>query len=174
MQNASIEIGGFKASEADQLGVIFFDAVRDGATEFYSFEQRRAWASKTPSGPSWVSRLAAQNTLVARKAGLPVGFMTLDGDGYIDLAFVAPGYQRQGIGRGLYARIEAMARDANIARLHSQASYLVRGLFEQQGWEIVREQQIERAGVALTNFLMEKRLDNPDYRTEVAVDSEQS
>lgn len=174
MQNSSIEICDFEASEADQLGVIFFDAVREGATEFYSLEQRQAWASKTPSGPSWASRLAAQKTVVARKAGLPVGFMTLDGDGYIDLAFVAPGHQRQGIGGYLYARIEALARDANIARLHSQASYLVRGLFEQQGWDVVREQQIERAGVTLTNFLMEKHLHDPLQRTEVAENSEQS
>ncbi len=161
MQNSSIEVGDFEASEADQLGVIFFDAVREGATEFYSFELRQVWAPKTPSGPNWASRLASQKTLVARKAGLPVGFMTLDGDGYIDLAFVAPRHQRQGIGGQLYARIEALARDASMARLHSQASYLVRGLFEQQGWEVVREQQIERSGVTLTNFLMEKRLRDP-------------
>ncbi|MEJ2228604.1 MAG: GNAT family N-acetyltransferase [Alphaproteobacteria bacterium] len=173
MQNSSIEIGDFEASEADQLGVIFFDAVREGATEFYNLEQRQAWASKPPSGPNWISRLAAQNTVVARKAGLPVGFMTLDGDGYIDLAFVAPGHQRQGIGGYLYARIEALARDANIGRLHSQASYLVRGLFEQRGWELVREQQIERAGVTLTNFLMEKRLHDPVQRADVTANSEQ-
>lgn len=148
--------------------------MRDGATEFYSLEQRQVWASEPPSGPSWVSRLAAQKTLVARKAGLPVGFMTLDGDGYIDLAFVAYEHQRQGIGVSLYARIEALARDGSIARLHSQASYLVRGLFEQQGWEIVREQQIERAGVTLTNFLMEKRLDEPVKRTDIPANSEQS
>ncbi|WP_170766075.1 GNAT family N-acetyltransferase [Ruegeria lacuscaerulensis] len=174
MQDSSIEIGDFEASEADQLGVIFFDAVRKGATEFYNVEQRQAWVSKTPSGPNWASRLAAQKTVVARKAGLPVGFMTLDRDGYIDLAFVAPEHQRQGIGGNLYSRIEALARAANMARLHSQASYLVRGLFEQQGWELVQEQLIERAGITLTNFLMEKRLHDPVQRTNVAAKSEHS
>lgn len=96
--------------------------------------------------------------MVAREAGQPVGFMTLDSDGYIDLAFVAPAHQRRGIGGRLYARIETLARDAGMWRLHSQASYLVRGLFEQQGWTVVREQRVERSGVALTNFVMEKRL----------------
>ena len=166
-----MEIGDFEISDADQLGVIFFDAVREGAAEFYDVEQRQAWAPKTPSGPNWASRLAAQKTMVARKAGRPVGFMTLDGDGYIDLAFVAPGHQRQGIGGALYARIEAMARDAKMVRLHSQASYLVRGLFEQQGWQVLRVQRIERAGVILTNFLMEKRLDNPTQHTGIAATS---
>ena len=167
MQNCSIEIGDFEVSEADHLGGIFFDAVREGTAEFYDFEQRRAWASKPPSGPNWASRLAGQKTVVARKAGLPVGFMTLDGDGYIDLAFVAPGHQRQGIGEALYARIESTARDADIDRLHSKASYFARGLFEQQGWEVVRMRQIERSGVTLTNFLMEKRLDNPVQHTDL-------
>jgi putative acetyltransferase len=158
MQDSSIDIGDFEISEADRLGVIFFDAVREGTAEFYTIEQREVWAATPPSGANWASRLAAQTTLVARKAGLPVGFMTLDTNGYIDLAFVAPGQQRQGIGRSLYARIERLARDAEMPRLHSQASHLVRGLFEQQGWEIIRAQQIERAGVTLTNFLMEKHL----------------
>ena len=172
MDNSSLEIGDFEFSEADRLGAIFFDAVRDGATEFYSVEQRQAWAPKKPSGPRWASRLATQQTLVARKAGRPVGFMTLDGDGYIDLAFVAPGHQRQGIGARLYARIEELAQDANIVRLHSQASFLVRGLFEQQGWEVVRKQQIEKNGVTLTNFLMEKRLHDPLKGPKDAVNSE--
>ncbi|WP_078604495.1 GNAT family N-acetyltransferase [Thioclava sediminum] len=174
MLNSSIEIGDFRISEADQLGVIFFDAVREGAREFYNFEQRRAWASGPPSGPNWASRLTAQRTVVARLVGQPVGFMTLDDDGYIDLAFVAPGYQRQGVGGSLYARIEAIARDGVIARLHSHASYLARGLFEQQGWDVVREQKIERAGVTLTNFLKEKRLHYPVRRTGIAAHSDDS
>ena len=93
-----------------------------------------------------------------------MGFMTLDDDGYIDLAFVAPAHQRRGIGGRLYARIETLAREAGIERLHSQASYLVRGLFERRGWTVIREQQIERAGVTLTNFAMEKRLGGPARR----------
>lgn len=58
MRDSSIEIGDFEASEAERLGVIFFDAVRVGATEFYDFEQRQAWASRPASGPTWVSRHA--------------------------------------------------------------------------------------------------------------------
>lgn len=126
MQTPPIEIGDIEPSTA---------------------EQRQARALETPSGPNWASRLDAQKTVVARKAGLPVGFMTLDSDGYIVLAFVKPDHQRQGIGGSLYARIEALAREARMTRVHSQVSYLDRGLFEQQGWEVVREQQNERGGV---------------------------
>lgn len=164
MHDSSIEIGDFVASEAERLGIIFFEAVRIGATEFYDLEQRQAWAPRPHSGPTWLSRLTSQRTVVARKTGLPVGFMTLDSDGYLDLAFVAPEHQRQGIGTTLYARIESLAREAAMPRLHSQASYLVRGLFERQGWVLIREQQIEKAGVTLTNFLMEKCIHDPIHR----------
>ena len=153
-----VEIGPFEPVEADQLGAVFFAAVHDGAAGFYDADQRRAWAPEAPAGADWAARLTAQQTVVARVAGKPVGFMTLDAQGYIDLAFVAPGHQRTGIGGRLYARIEALARDAGIERLHAQASYLVRGLFEQQGWRVLREQQVYRAGVTLTNFVMEKGL----------------
>lgn len=158
MQDTSIEIGSFDPAEADQLGIIFFNAVREGAAGFYDAEQRRAWASTVPSGPNWAFRLDAQRTVVARNADRPVGFMTLADDGYIDLAFVDPAHQRRGVGSLLYAQIEALARDAKIERLYSEASHLVRGLFEQKGWTVVQEQRIERKGVTLTNFKMEKRL----------------
>lgn len=160
MQDLSIEIGGFEAAEADSLGAIFYDAVHEGAAGFYSLKQRQAWMPMAPSGPKWVYRLASQTTLVARNGGEPVGFMTLDSDGYIDLAFVSPKYQRKGIGGCLYAQIEGLARSAEMARLHSQASYLVRGLFLQSGWTVICEQQVERVGVTLTNFLMEKHLND--------------
>lgn len=159
MDNGSVEIGPYDPAEADQLGMIFFNAVREGAAGFYDADQRRAWAPSVPSGPGWASRLATQRTLVARESGRPVGFMTLADDGYIDLAFVDPAHQRQGVGSLLYAHIEALARGAKFERLHTQASHLVRGLFEQHAWTVVKRQQIERAGVTMTNFVMEKRLD---------------
>ena len=158
MQKIHIQISDLTPAEIDQLGVIMFDAVRKGATEFYSSKQRKAWVPKIPSGASWAARLASQKTVVARKAERPIGFMTLDKNGYIEFAFVASEHQRQGIGGYLYTRIEALAHKSNLACLHSQASYLGRRLFEQQGWEVIHAQQIERDGTTLTNFLMEKHL----------------
>ena len=156
-----LDIGPLDPSETDALGVIFFDAVHDGTAAFYSPEQQWAWAPVVPSGAAWASRLLSQHALVARDDGLPVGFMTLDKDGYIDLAFVAPAQQRKGIGTRLYSAVEGMARDAAIGRLHSQASFLVKGLFERHGWSTVREQQVDRSNTTLTNFLMEKHLARP-------------
>ncbi len=158
MPETIITIAPLDPAEADQLGLIFFRAVREGAAAAYDEDQRRAWASSVPSGPDWAARLAKQHTLVARKANRPIGFMTLVEDGYIDLAFVDPDTHRRGVGRRLYAEIEALARAMKIKRLYSDASHLLRGLFEKQGWTIRQEQHITRAGITLTNFAMEKPL----------------
>ena len=98
MTDALIEIGRFEPAEADALGVIYYRAVHEGAAGAYDASQRHAWAPKAPSGSDWEARLWAQHTLVARDAGRPVGFMTLDAGGHIDLAFVDPDFQRRGVG----------------------------------------------------------------------------
>ena len=38
----------------------------------------------------------------------------------------------------------------------THASITARPFFERRGWRVVKEQRVERRGVALTNFVMEK------------------
>ena len=158
MNSINIEIGPMEPREASALGTIYFRAIHSGAAALYSVEQCRAWAQAAPNGSDWNRRLLSQRTLVARIGCSLVGFMTLDNDGYIDLAFVDPVSQRQGIGQKLYERIEAMAREDGLARLQAQASLLAKGLFERNGWNVIKEQQVTKLDVPLTNFVMQKRI----------------
>ena len=91
--------------------------------------------------------------------------MTLRADGLIDLAFVAPDVAGQGVAKPLYDAIEAEAKGRGLARLHAEASLLARPFFERQGWSVVGRQSVERDGVALTNFVMEKALAGPQSAT---------
>ncbi|MEM1285334.1 MAG: GNAT family N-acetyltransferase [Pseudomonadota bacterium] len=158
MFSAELTIAPLDPSETDALGRIFFDAIHKGAGDFYSPEQRHAWAPSRPSGPDWQARLSGGATLVARIGNEPVGFMTLTEEGFIDLAFVDSAFQRRGIGKAVYAATEEKARAEGMERLHTQASHLVKGLFEAVGWEVVKQQTVERSGIQLTNFVMEKWL----------------
>ncbi len=148
----------FTEQDAGATAAIFFDAVRSGSREFYSDAQRQAWAPAIPPLPDWLDRLKAQTTLVAEQVGDVVGFMTLDGEGYIDLVFVAPDLIGKGVARQLYAGVENVARKAGIQKLSVQASHMARRFFERQGWSVVRQQTVTLRGVALTNFVMEKHL----------------
>lgn len=157
MKSTQIDVGSIRPGEADQLGTIYFNAIRFGTNAHYDFEQRKAWAPTAPSGQNWERRLMSSHTFVARIHGTPVGFMTLDGKGYIDLAFVDPFFQGQGIGQALYDVVEEVAQEEGIAALHAQASYVAKRLFERNGWEVLRKQKVTRSNVELANFAMRKR-----------------
>lgn len=153
-----ISIRRFRNDDVYPTARIYFDAIRLGTVGYYDERQRKAWADKVPDADEWRQRLQRQHSFVAEVNAKPVGFMTLDAGGHIDLAFVAPDWIGKGVARALYERIEAEARGLGIQRLDTEASYLARIFFERQGWSIVRQQSVQLGRVSLTNFVMEKCL----------------
>lgn len=156
----NLNIREFSEDDATATAQIFFDAVRLGTTEYYDERQRIAWAEQVPDDDDWYKRLQSQYSLVAQLNTRLVGFMTLDGYGHIDLAFVAPDLIGKGVARALYERIEAEALRLGIERLDTEASYMARRFFERQGWSVVRQQSVVKGDVSLTNFAMEKRVNS--------------
>jgi putative acetyltransferase len=55
--------------------------------------------------------------------------------------------------------LEARARDAGIARLTTNASRVAKPFFLRRGFALLAAQTVERRGVAIENFAMEKILD---------------
>lgn len=153
-----IQIRLFRDEDAKAAAQIFYDAVRQGAAEFYDEAQRAAWAVEVPNSEVWGDRLKAQITYVAVSDEQLVGYMTLADDGYIDLAFVRPDRIGTGVAKALYDAVQAKAVEFGALRLYSEASFLAKRFFERQGWSVVKQQIIERHGIKLTNFVMEKRL----------------
>jgi len=148
----------FREEDAPATAALFHASVHGLAKARYDQAQREAWAPQVPETTAWLQRLRGQSAFVAERDGGIVGFMTLRPDGYLDLAFVAPEVARQGIASRLYCAIEGEAAALGHTRLHAEASHLARPFFERQGWRVVREQTVQRNGVALTNFVMEKPL----------------
>ncbi|MCF8481082.1 MAG: GNAT family N-acetyltransferase [Rhodospirillum sp.] len=137
---------------------IFFCAVHEGAREHYTFEQRLAWGGETVDPDAWRDRLEEAMGFLAERNGEPVGFMTVDETGLIDLAFVLPSMAGQGIGTRLYRAVEDQARALGLQALTTEASKVSKPFFERQGWEVITEQSVEREGVSLTNYKMRKPL----------------
>jgi putative acetyltransferase len=156
---SGLTIRSYAVADAPALALIFHRAVTVGAARQYSEAQRTAWSPAPPDSTAWEERLARQQTVVAERDGVPVGFMSLDlARGYLDLAFVLPQVMGQGVADALYAVLEARARAEGLARLTTEASALARPFFARNGWALIREQQVERRGVALHNAVMEKTL----------------
>ena len=137
---------------------VFIDAVRNGAKEHYTAEQRAAWAPVDVMPATWEDRHLATTVFVAESERQLEGFMTLTAEGVIDMAFVRPSAMGTGIAVQLYEKIEAAAHASGMTRLSTQASHLARPFFLRRGWNLLAAQTVQKRGQTIENFRMEKHL----------------
>ena len=90
--------------------------------------------------------------------GALVGFMTLDFERYIDLAFVHSQHAFHGIGRLLYSEVEVTAAAKGISPLTTQASIQARPFFAPMGRQHDTARVIVKHGIELVNFKMSRVL----------------
>ena len=83
-----------------------------------------------------------------------IGFADMDRSGYLDRLYVHKDHQRQGVASALCDRLE---KEIEADRYLTHASITARPFFEKRGYKTVREQQVERNGVLLTNYVMERK-----------------
>ncbi|MDA9207591.1 GNAT family N-acetyltransferase [Octadecabacter sp.] len=145
--------------DAEAVAGVFFRAVREGALGPYTQAECAAWCGERPSATQWIRRTEGLETVVAEMDGQIVGFMTARAsDGYIDHAFVLPEMRGQGVADAIYAVVENRARCQKTKRLHTHASHMAKSFFSRHGWIVVSENQVDLAGVQLTNWIMDKPL----------------
>ena len=154
-----MEVRSFEPADVGPLAEVFHRSVREGASRRYDRAQVEAWAPSAPQGPAWETRLAEADTVVAVEGEARLGFMNVDDNGYLDLAFVLPEQMGQGVSDLLYAVLESRARARGTRTLTSQASLLAEPFFARHGWQVVRRQEVEIGGVVLQNAWMEKVLE---------------
>jgi putative acetyltransferase len=150
-----MKIRRYEPGDLAQITALFYDTVHAVNAADYSPEQLDAWADGAPDRDRWNRSLMAHHSLVAVEGeGLIVGFGDIDGTGYLDRLYVHRDRQGQGIATALLGRLER-AVDAPVITTH--ASITARPFFEARGYRVIREQWVERHGVRMTNFVMEKR-----------------
>ena len=82
-----------------------------------------------------------------------MGFGHMDDTGYLDRLYIHKNHQEEGIGTVLCDKLESMV---NVKKITTHASITARPFFEKRGYRVIREQQVERKGILLTNYVMEK------------------
>jgi len=91
-------------------------------------------------------------SIVAVDNNVIVGFGDIDKTGYLDRLFVHADYQGKGIATAICNQLEQFV-EGNIT---THASITARLFFETRGYKVIKEQQVERQGVFLTNYMMVK------------------
>lgn len=148
-----MEIRGYIPSDCVRLTELFYDTVHTVNAGDYTKEQLDAWACENPDLAEWNRSLSEHHALVAVEDGVIVGFGDMDADGYLDRLYVHKDYQKRGIAFAICGRLE---RAAECDRIFTHASVTALPFFLKRGYRIIREQRVERRGVFLKNYVMEK------------------
>ena len=144
--------------DTDAAALLFFAAVHQGTADVYSAEQRIAWAGEAPAPATWRGRFDTVSGIVAEIDNRMAGFMTLDREGLIDLAFVHPDHMGTGVGRTVYFAIEDRARTFGARRLRTFASEKAKPFFTRMGWTVEAPNIVTKGGITLQNYKMFKTL----------------
>ena len=143
----------YEPSDCPAMAALFYDTVHRVNRRDYTPEQLDVWATGQVDLESWNRSFLAHHTLVAMKDGILVGFGDMDSTGYLDRLYVHADYQGQGIATALCDALEK----AVPGPITTHASITARPFFESRGYRVVKAQQVQRQGILLTNYVMEKK-----------------
>jgi putative acetyltransferase len=154
----NVTVRSYTAGDAPRLAAIFHDAVHRVPSPHYDDRQRCAWSPAVPDAEAWHRRMAARTTLVALVYGEAAGFAELDPPDHLDMLYVGADHQGRGIATALLDATIARARGYGARRLVTEASLIARPFFAARGFALVREETVERDGIALPRAVMERTL----------------
>ncbi|HIZ80130.1 MAG TPA: GNAT family N-acetyltransferase [Candidatus Lachnoclostridium stercorigallinarum] len=149
-----MEIRKYQQSDCRTLAELFYHTVHTVNTKDYTEEQVNAWATGHVDLKQWDRSFQENYTLIAVENGIIAGFGDIDKTGYLDHLFVHADYQGKGIATAICDQLE----QAVMGNITTHASITAKPFFEKRGYKVVKEQQVERQGVLLTNFVMELAL----------------
>lgn len=147
-----MEIREYQQSDCEILAELFYNTVHTVNAKDYTKEQLDVWATGKVDLEKWNQSLQEHDSVVAVEDEMIVGFGDIDRTGYLDRLYVHADYQGKGIATAMCNRLEQTVQ-GNIV---THASITARPFFEKRGYKVVKEQQVERQGIFLINYVMEK------------------
>lgn len=147
----------YRPSDCRELAELFYNTVHTVNAGDYSPEQLAVWATGNIDLAAWHLSLQKHYCVVAAAGDMLVGFGDIDKTGYLDRLYVHRDYQGRGVATAICNRLEGwvkgLKRDAAII---THASITAKPFFVRRGYRVLRAQEVERGGIFLTNFVMEK------------------
>lgn len=145
----------YRPSDCKYLAELFYQTVHSINAKDYTDEQLNAWATGNVDIEKWNRSLSEHFSLVAVKDGIITGFGDIDRTGYLDRLYVHRDYQNQGIATAICNKLERAFR---VSKITTHASITAKPFFFHRGYSVIREQQVIRSNISLTNYIMEKQL----------------
>ena len=150
----AVTLRPYRPEDCPALAALFYETVHTVNAAHYTPAQLNAWAPACgPDLAAWDKSFRAHRTLVAELDGRLAGFGDLDpAAGYLDRLYVHKDLQGRGVATALCNALE----EASAGPVVTHASVTARPFFARRGYRVLRAQQVERRGVTLANYVMEK------------------
>ena len=142
----------YQSSDCKALSELFYHTVHTVNAKDYTPQQLDVWATGTVDLEKWNRSFTEHDTVVVLEGEIIVGFGDMDSTGYLDRLYVHADFQGQGVASAICDRLEQQVN----GKIVTHASVTARPFFEKRGYRVIKEQQVERQGIFLTNFVMEK------------------
>lgn len=145
-------------SDLKEMQELFIDTIKSVCQKDYNPKQIEVWISGVSNTERWIAVINTQFVLLAIIENKIVGYGTLKDGNYIDFFYVHKDFQRQGIADKILSKLEIEAKKASSKTISSDISITAKPFFEKKGFIIIAEQKIQKSGVELINYKMEKSL----------------
>ena len=142
----------YQTSDCKEITELFYNTVHTVNANDYTKEQLSVWATGQVDLEKWNESLQEHFSVVVVDDEIIVGFGNIDNTGYLDRLFVHTDYQGKGIATTICNQLEQAVKED----ITTHASITAKSFFEKRGYKIVKEQQVERQGIFLTNYVMIK------------------
>ena len=147
-----MELRKYQKSDCKELTELFYNTVQTVNAKDYTKEQLDVWATGQVDLEKWDRSLQEHYSIVAVDNGIIVGFGDIDKTGYLDRLYVHADYQGKGTATAICNQLEQAVQ----GKITTHASITAKPFFEKRGYKVVKKQEVERQGIFLTNFVMEK------------------
>lgn len=150
----------FVPGDAAAVAAMLRQSVEGLASADYSARQVAAWAARLPDADAVAARCAdgRQSWVALGPDGAVLGFTDLEGDGHIDLLYVAPVAQGRGVANALTDALVVHARAVGLAHLRVEASEAARRFYRKCGFIERGRRDLSLDGVPIHNYGMDMAL----------------
>ncbi|MBU3877173.1 GNAT family N-acetyltransferase [Faecalicatena sp. AGMB00832] len=147
-----MRIRAYQPSDCEEMAELFYNTVHTVNAKDYTKEQLDVWATGRVDLGKWNQSFQEHDTVVAVEDERIIGFGDMNNTGYLDRLYVHKDYQNKGVATALCNKLEQAVQ----GKIITHASITARPFFEKRGYKVIKEQQVARQGIMLTNFIMEK------------------
>lgn len=152
-----------KLADTDMKNIVsmYYRTVHSVNAKDYSSQQLEAWApmeKKESTISKWAHSLKKNISYVAEIDSKIIGFGDITIHGYLDRLYTHQYFQKKGVASSLLKLLENKVREIGVTEVWTEASITAKSFFESHEYKLVRPQMVERNGVMLLNFIMNKNI----------------